>query len=348
MLTTVSDMRTSIFSKTIMALLFAILVSSAGISVDAKVKKHKKNSKQTSTAMPSGYSKALVNKAKAGDTYAQVQLGMCYEQGDGVQADEKSALYWYDKAAAKGHPYGQALAAMMYLQGRGTEVNEAKAFQLAQSSANKSNAYGEYVLGACYLYGLGVEQNVKKAWDWLMKASNQGVEYAKNTLNEILADEDLAFEATYNYKDWNSDSKAWAKAKSLNTTNAYLKYLELYPEGLHTADANDAYVEASIDKALKGEYYNLPQYEKINNTYGTESTSEIQNKTDYRIEVLFSGPEKKRVVINKNETKNTVLKNGSYKVVAKALNGNVGKYYGTMKFDGGVYSGYFYITSSPR
>ena len=341
-------MKTIGFNKTILILLIAILVSSVNINVDAKVKKRRSSTRQTTTSTTKGYSQTLVNAAKAGDANAQVYLGMCFEQGEGVQKDEQKALYWYDKAAANGNSYGQAYAAMMYLQGTGTEVNEQKAFQLAQSSANQSNDYGEYVLGICYLYGLGVETDVKMAWNWLMKASNQGVEPAKNALNEILADEDLAFQATYDNQDWNTESKAWTKAKSLNTAIAYQKYLELYPDGLHKDEANNAYIEASIDKTLKGEYYNLPQYEKINSTYGTESTSEIENKTVYKIEVLFSGPEKKRVVINKNETKNTVLKNGTYKVVAKALNGNVGKYYGTMTFDGGVYSGYFFIRTQTK
>lgn len=340
-------MKTISLNKTIIVLLFAILVSSVNINVDAKVKKRRTNTRQTSANIPEGYSQALVDMANAGDADAQAYLGMCYEQGNGVQQNEQSALYWYEKAAAKGHAYAQAYAAMMYLQGKGTEIDEKKAFQLAQSAANQNNAYGEYLLGTCYLYGLGVGADIKSAYNWLMKAYNQGVDYAREPLDEILADEDLAFEATFESNDWNSDSKAWSKAKSLNTAIAYEKYLELYPNGLYKTEANDAYIDKLINKTNQGEYIPLPEATKVRSSYGSESSTIISNDTPFKIEIVYSGPEKKRVTIPAYSEKTVTLRKGQYEIVAKAPGQRVVPFYGQNLYDGD-YTEKYYIEQRKR
>ena len=334
-------MNISNFYKTIVVLIFAILVSSVNINVEAKVKKRRSSTRQTSTSTTKGYSQTLVNAAKAGDADAQAYLGMCYEQGDGVQKDEQKALYWYDKAAAQGNAYGQAYAAMMYLQGRGTEVNEYRGYQLAQASANQSNMYGQYILGTCYYYGLGVDADIKSAYNWLMKSYKQGVDYAREPLDEILADEDLAFQAIYESQDWNTDNKAWAKAKSLNTAVAYENYLELYPNGIHYTEANDAYIDKLINKTNQGEYIPLPEATKVDSSFGTESTSDITNDTPFKIEIVFSGPEKKRVIIPARSKKIVTLKKGRYEIVTKAPGQRVTPYYGKHTYDGNYTEKYF-------
>lgn len=334
-------MKTFIFNRTILLLLFSILVSSVNVNLDAKVKKRRSSTKQTSTSAPEGYSKTLVDMAKAGNVDAQAYLGMCYEQGNGVQKDESKALYWYDKAASQGNAYAQAYSAMMYLQGRGTEVDEQKAFRLAQSSANQSNMYGQYILGTCYYYGLGVGADIKSAYNWLMKSYNQGVDYAREPLDEILADEDLAFQATYESQDWNTDSKAWAKAKSLNTAVAYENYLELYPSGTHYTEANDAYIDKLINKTNQGDYIPLPEATKVESSYGTEASSDISNDTPFKIEIVFSGPEKKRVIIPARTKKVVTLKKGRYEIVTKAPGQRVTPYYGKHNYDGNYTEKYY-------
>lgn len=340
-------MNISNFYKTIVVLIFAILVSSINTDVDAKVKKRRSSTRQTSTSTTKGYSQDLVNAAKAGNAEAQAYLGMCYEQGNGVQKDETSALYWYDKAAAQGNAYGQAYAAMMYLQGRGTEVNEYRGYQLAQASANQSNMYGQYILGTCYYYGLGVDADIKSAYDWLMKSYNQGVDYAREPLDEILADEDLAFEATYDNRDWSTDSKAWAKAQTLNTAVAYEKYLELFPNGMHSKEANDAYIDKLINKTNHGEYMPLPEATKVRSSYGSESSTIISNDTPFRIEIVYSGPEKKRVTIPAFSEKTVTLKKGQYEIVAKAPGQRVIPFYGQNLYDGD-YTEKYYIEQRKR
>ena len=41
--------------------------------------------------------------AKQGDAYAQTNLGVCYEEGMGVEIDQKKAVEWFTKAAEQGN-----------------------------------------------------------------------------------------------------------------------------------------------------------------------------------------------------------------------------------------------------
>jgi len=43
--------------------------------------------------------------ADSGDSAAQYNLGVCYENGSGVAKDEAEALNWYKKAATQGNNY---------------------------------------------------------------------------------------------------------------------------------------------------------------------------------------------------------------------------------------------------
>ncbi len=42
-----------------------------------------------------------------GDACGQYELGICYAIGNGVERDEKRALFWYQKAAEQGHAGSQ-------------------------------------------------------------------------------------------------------------------------------------------------------------------------------------------------------------------------------------------------
>ena len=40
-----------------------------------------------------------IEDAKSGNPKAQYKLGLCYEKGQGFEADYEKAIYWYKKAA---------------------------------------------------------------------------------------------------------------------------------------------------------------------------------------------------------------------------------------------------------
>ncbi len=95
----------------------------------------------------------LLRKAEQGDIDAQCNLGLCYENGDGVEQSYEQAVKWYTKAAEQGHAGAQCM------------------------------------LGECYETGDGVKQSYEEAVKWYTKVAEQGGEAAKlaqNALKRIL------------------------------------------------------------------------------------------------------------------------------------------------------------------
>ena len=65
--------------------------------------------------------------AEQGDASAQTNLGLMYEQGDGVPQDDAEAAKWYRLAAEKGEARAQNNLAGMYYDGVGVPQDYAEA-----------------------------------------------------------------------------------------------------------------------------------------------------------------------------------------------------------------------------
>ena len=55
------------------------------------------------SVMGQAYSNALLNKATSGNASSQYELGLCYENGNGVEPNLVEAVKWYKKASEKNH-----------------------------------------------------------------------------------------------------------------------------------------------------------------------------------------------------------------------------------------------------
>lgn len=87
--------------------------------------------------------------AEKGYAEGQFNLGLCYDNGTGVEKDPQQAVYWYQKAAEQG------------------------------------DASAQFNLGLCYENGKGVEQDQKQALSWYQKAADQGDEDAKAKVKQL-------------------------------------------------------------------------------------------------------------------------------------------------------------------
>ena len=92
----------------------------------------------------------LQKSAQQGDKEAQFQLGVMYENGQGVLKDPAKAVSWYQKAAAQNHA-------------------------LAQNN-----------LGWAYFQGLGIARDDAQALKWFQTALSQGVEIAQNNIDLMI------------------------------------------------------------------------------------------------------------------------------------------------------------------
>ena len=120
--------------------------------------------------------------AEQGDSDAQVNLGLCYENGNGVKQSFEEAVKWYQLAAEQGNAYGQGNLGWCYESGTGVEQSDEEAARWFRLSADQGNAYGQGNLGWCYEYGCGVEQSYEEAVKWYKLAADQGDSAAQNNL----------------------------------------------------------------------------------------------------------------------------------------------------------------------
>jgi TPR repeat protein len=79
--------------------------------------------------------------AEQGDVSAQINLGLMYDNGQGVIQDYKNAVKWYRLAAEQGDAFAQNNLGLMYANGQGVIQDYVSAhmwLNIAASSGNKS------------------------------------------------------------------------------------------------------------------------------------------------------------------------------------------------------------------
>ena len=113
---------------------------------------------------------------------AQCGLGVCYENGKGVEKDVYEAVKWYRKAAEQRYVLAQYNLGVCYANGAGVEKDMDKAVKWIRKAAEQGYAQAQFNLGVCYISGAGVVPNKQEAMKWLRKAAKQGHPQAKEIL----------------------------------------------------------------------------------------------------------------------------------------------------------------------
>ena len=117
------------------------------------------NREQYRDAMP-----LLFQAANMGHARAQSMLGIIFQDGDGVKADDRAAAYWFGAAAAQGHRAAQYGLGGMYEEGEGGLPKDlAKATELYIKSASQGYDKAQAALGIAYELGQGVPRSREKA-----------------------------------------------------------------------------------------------------------------------------------------------------------------------------------------
>jgi TPR repeat protein len=129
---------------------------------------------QRDGAPPTKIVRAWRKTADGGHSQAQFFIGLCYEFGNGVTEDHKTAAEWYAKAAAQGDAHALCNLGLLFEHGKGVVQDLKTAAACYAKSAAQGNAVGQNNLGFLYARGLGVAQDVKTAVEWYAKAAAQG------------------------------------------------------------------------------------------------------------------------------------------------------------------------------
>jgi hypothetical protein len=98
-------------------------------------------------------------------------LGVRYQNGDGVAQDYGKAREWYEKAAAKGNSDAMNNLGWIYQNGLGVAYDYGKAREWYEKAAAKGNLDAMKALGMLYDVGMGVAKDYGKARQWYEKAA---------------------------------------------------------------------------------------------------------------------------------------------------------------------------------
>lgn len=118
--------------------------------------------------------------AEGGNTTAQYLLSSMFQEGLGVDQNEKEAFQWSLKSANGGHLEAQANIGWRLLQGSGAARNIDEGLRWLAKSAESGNVGAQFDLGSLYSGtleispGVHVKKNVTKSIYWFTQAANHG------------------------------------------------------------------------------------------------------------------------------------------------------------------------------
>jgi GAF domain/Sel1 repeat len=108
----------------------------------------------------------VLNRAGAGDSNAQYEMGLRYADGAGVPQNYRDAMAWFAKAAANGNDDAQWRLGLGYIIGIGVPHDERKAVVSFKRAANHGDLRAQSVLSDLYLSGRGVPRDYVRAYTW--------------------------------------------------------------------------------------------------------------------------------------------------------------------------------------
>lgn len=132
-----------------------------------------------------GANNPLKKAAERGDAVAQFELGVAYDEGNGVPQDYKAAVSWYRKAAEQGNAKAQFNLGLMYCAGQGVLEDCKEGAAWLRKAANQGDANAQFKLGVIYRSGLDVPKDNSEAAGWFRKAAEQGSQDAQTDLGAM-------------------------------------------------------------------------------------------------------------------------------------------------------------------
>ena len=123
--------------------------------------------------------------AQAGVAKAQNNIGVCFANGLGVEADPTLAFRWLHAAAAGGSAAGQRNLATCYAEGRGVEQDFAEAASWYRRAAEQGDAEAQNALSRLLFDAEYLPPDYAEARRWAEAAAAQGVAAAETRLGMI-------------------------------------------------------------------------------------------------------------------------------------------------------------------
>ena len=137
-------------------------------------------------AMTAEEASMIMNASERGSDGAQVLAAIIFLNGDGGYAkNEKTAAYWFEKAAVQGNVYAQKMLGDLYEEGIGVEKNLELSADWRKKAADRGNTEAQLKLGKMYLSGDWSEKDEAKAELWLNRAATEGNDEAQFLMGKL-------------------------------------------------------------------------------------------------------------------------------------------------------------------
>jgi TPR repeat protein len=278
----------------VVAMGFVLPVSTRLLAQDSNTNTTTKG--KTTTTDPNDPFEETLKKAGAGDAWAQCNLGVMYDNGQGVPQDYKEAVKWYTKAAEQGYASAQYNLGVMNAEGRGVPQDYKEAVKWFSKVAKQGNAWAQYNLGAMYANGRGVPQDYKEAVKWYTKAAEQGIDKAQCILGGTY---EIGRGVSQDYKE---AVKWYAKAAKQGNAMAQFSLGMMYWNG---QGVPEDYVEAykwiniasaqGLELATKGRDMLRKRMSLSQIAEAQQLSKEFKPKTQEQIAADTQNPEKAKI-----------------------------------------------------
>lgn len=140
-------------------------------------------------AEPINWQKIITHWEKEGNEgshEAQSNLGVCYADGIGVEADGAKSIHWCTMAVESDPKNHQPMftLAKLYRDGEIVPTNTPLAFEWMQKAANTGYNWAQLRLAEMYADGIGTDQDYAEAAKWAEKANKSGIGKDAQTAKE--------------------------------------------------------------------------------------------------------------------------------------------------------------------
>lgn len=120
--------------------------------------------------------------ALRGSALARTYLATCYYEGLGINKDLQLASKLYEQAAEQGNAIAMNYLGVCYDNGHGVKKDFKLSSELFQQAASKGFPQSIVNIGICYQKGEGVTQDIKRAIELFQQAAAEGSDGAKMRL----------------------------------------------------------------------------------------------------------------------------------------------------------------------
>jgi hypothetical protein len=132
----------------------------------------------------------FLKAAEQGFAMAQFNVGVLFQNGQGVIQDNRTAFTWFYKAAQQGLPNAQNSVGHHYADGIGVQQDVSMAATWFYKAASQGQSFSQFNLAAFLENGVGVQQDIDQAIYWYEKSAAQGNVEAVRALPKAIAKRD--------------------------------------------------------------------------------------------------------------------------------------------------------------